>query len=150
MGFICPWFRLRWRSAAPLNLFRGNTVTMKSGLSVAFLLLLVTGTVSVRGFSLYDALRGKGKPQTETAKPTAGGFNLGDALGPDPTPTKLAGGNPDSGFIIDHALRPADTPCAGVNQEIVQALKMIIENQETELRMLQQITPPRSRFYGKR
>ncbi|KAF3857304.1 hypothetical protein F7725_009163 [Dissostichus mawsoni] len=80
---------------------------MRFSLSIAFL-LLVSGSVSARG------------------------FDLADALGPDA----------DSGFSIDHALRPG-------NLELVQTLKKIIENQDDALRLLKQLTAPKSRFYGR-
>ncbi|KAJ4924355.1 hypothetical protein JOQ06_000595 [Pogonophryne albipinna] len=115
---------------------------MKFSLSVAFL-LLVSGTVSARG-SLFDGFFSRGsssdQAKPEPTKPT--GFDLADALAPDPKPTKLAGGNADSGFSIDHALRPG-------NLELVQKLKKIIENQDDELRLLKQLTAPKSRFYGR-
>ncbi|KAL3045731.1 hypothetical protein OYC64_013896 [Pagothenia borchgrevinki] len=117
---------------------------MKFVLSIAFL-LLVSATVSARG-SLFDGFFGgsSGQAKPEPTKPT--GFDLADALSPDP---KLAGGNPDSGFNIDHALRPAVAPSAGCNLELVQTLKKIIENQDDELRLLKQLTAPKSRFYGR-
>ncbi|XP_033955327.1 uncharacterized protein [Pseudochaenichthys georgianus] len=128
---------------------RGNTVTMKFSLSVAFL-LLVSGTVSARG-SLFDGFFGRGsssgQAKPEPTKPT--GFDLADALGPDPKPTKIAGGNADSRFRIDYALRPAVAPSAGCNLELVQKLNKIIENQDDELRLLKQLTAPKSRFYGR-
>ncbi|KAK5875108.1 hypothetical protein CesoFtcFv8_027632 [Champsocephalus esox] len=126
---------------------RGNTVTMKFSLSVAFL-LLVSVTVSARE-SLFDGFFGRGSSSGQ-AKPEPTGFDLADALGPDLKPTKLAGGNADSGFRIDHALRPAVAPSAGCNLELVQKLKKIIENQDDELRLLKQLTAPKSRFYGRR
>ncbi|XP_033955319.1 uncharacterized protein [Pseudochaenichthys georgianus] len=118
---------------------RGNTVTMKFSLSVAFL-LLVSGTVSARG-SLFDGFFGRGsssgQAKPEPTKPT------------DPKPTKIAGGNADSRFRIDYALRPAVAPSAGCNLELVQKLNKIIENQDDELRLLKQLTAPKSRFYGR-
>ncbi|KAI9525936.1 hypothetical protein NQZ68_002484 [Dissostichus eleginoides] len=108
---------------------------MRFSLSIAFL-LLVSGSVSARG-SVFDGFYGRGS--SGQAKPEHTGFDLADALGPDD----------DSGFSIDHALRPAVTPSAGCNLELVQTLKKIIENQDDALRLLKQLTAPKSRFYGR-
>ncbi|KAK1876410.1 3-chlorobenzoate-34-dioxygenase oxygenase subunit [Dissostichus eleginoides] len=101
---------------------------MRFSLSIAFL-LLVSGSVSARG-SVFDGFYGRGS--SGQAKPEHTGFDLADALGPDD----------DSGFSIDHALRPG-------NLELVQTLKKIIENQDDALRLLKQLTAPKSRFYGR-
>ncbi|KAG7235415.1 hypothetical protein INR49_002726 [Caranx melampygus] len=99
---------------------------MEFGLRVAFCLLLVSGTVTVRGsdasdghaavsrpkrwsgLSVFDSLRGKGSPSS--TKPPArdgAGLNLEDAL--NPKPAKPAGGD-DSRFNLEDALRPAVKP----------------------------------------
>ncbi|XP_078021948.1 uncharacterized protein LOC144461912 [Epinephelus lanceolatus] len=111
---------------------------MKFGLSVAFLLLVFTGTVTVKGFdlsgdpkvngpdhdeavlgarrvvrglTLFDLLTGKGaSPQPNPAKPPAGyGVNPSDVPRPDPKLSKPVQGN-DAVFNLADALHPAQKP----------------------------------------
>ncbi|KAG7235351.1 hypothetical protein INR49_002748 [Caranx melampygus] len=123
---------------------------MEFGLKVAFCLLLVSGTVTVRGsdasdghgLSVFDSLRGKGSPSS--TKPPArdgAGLNLEDAL--NPKPAKPAGGD-DSRFNLEDALRPAvkptDKPTGGECQAaLVQKLGTVIENQRQQIRLLLQL-----------
>ncbi|XP_076580143.1 uncharacterized protein LOC143316222 [Chaetodon auriga] len=132
---------------------------MRSGLKLAFLLLVVTVMVkgsdqddndpnhgealhrSKRRFSVYDILRGSGAP-TVRPKPTKSiggngfGFNLEDALSPDAQTSRPGGGN-SFGFNLEDAVRPAPKPTDGdCKSNVAQKLSSVIENQHEQLRLL--------------
>ncbi|GAA6225954.1 CD99 antigen-like isoform X1 [Lates japonicus] len=140
---------------------------MEFGLRMVFLLLLLTGTVTVKGsdmsdglndndphhaaavdrpkrwsgFSVFDSLRGKGSKPT---KPTGGdglGLNLADAVDLKPSTAPAENG---FGFNLEDALHPAvkptDNSSGGDCQgNVVKKLSTIIENQNQQLRLLLQL-----------
>ncbi|KAL7369591.1 hypothetical protein ABVT39_002834 [Epinephelus coioides] len=142
---------------------------MKFGLSVAFLLLVFTGTVTVKGFdlsgdpkvngpdhdkavlgarrvvrglSLFDHLRGKD------------GVNPSDVPRPDPKHSRPAQGN-DAGFNLADALHPAQKPTVPPTRgewqgSANQKLSAVLENQNQQLHLLLQLLarsrPISSRF----
>ncbi|KAM9766549.1 uncharacterized protein ACNS7B_015163 isoform 1-T3 [Menidia menidia] len=101
-----------------------------------------------RRWSVWEALRGKGVSSGTGPTGPSGG---GGRVSPSPDPAEAPPPPGEGGFRLEDALRPAVKPsdapsgggdCPGI---LVQKLSLVLQNQNQELRLLQQLldAPPR-------
>ncbi|KAM9766552.1 uncharacterized protein ACNS7B_015163 isoform 2-T4 [Menidia menidia] len=89
-----------------------------------------------RRWSVWEALRGKGVSSGTGPTGPSGG---GGRVSPSPDPAEAPPPPGEGGFRLEDALRP---DCPGI---LVQKLSLVLQNQNQELRLLQQLldAPPR-------